>query len=260
MKTVEEKNNNKVANSVNNKKRKKSLNKKNTDNKIIKMLSEYKEFYKENLKRKHIIMYFVLLVIFFVSLMFLLNNLNVENVVKQIVETGGKAKILESSSFINTILKENISVIFVILLAGITPYFYLPVIGSFIAYNFALKISMMYIGSINIITLTFTSLGMIIEMFGYALAIAMGIYFCKNSTMRFKYMQSGGFSFDDVKKGIFEIKKDEKNLEKINKKMLEKKEKMEKNNVKIPYKELFITFCISFVIVLIGTIFTFIKF
>ncbi len=258
MKTVDKKNNK----NINNKKQKENentninKNNKNIDNKFIKMLIEYKDFYKENLKRKQIIIYIISLILFFVSLIFLISNININDTVKQVVESGGKIESVSKIDSLISIFKEDIPITFFMLFAGITPYFYLPIFGLIASYNLASQIANMYVMSQGAFTISITALGMIIKLFGYSLAISMGIYYCKISTKKFKYSQRKGFSFIDLKKNYYEMKKMDEKLEKIEKKIKEKQDKVDSNNVKAPYKELIITFCISSIIVIIGTIFT----
>lgn len=256
MKTVEKKNNKDINDKKQKENKNTNINNKNIDNKFIKMLIEYKNFYKENLKRKHIIIYIISLVLFFMSLMLLISNININDTVKQVVESGGKVESISKIDSLMSIFKEDIPITFFMLFAGITPYFYLPIFGVIASYNLASQIANMYVMSQGTFTISITAFGMIIKLIGYSLAISMGIYYCKISTKKFKYSQRKGFSFMDLKKNYYEMKKMDEKLEEINKKMKEKQDKVDSNNVKAPYKELIITFCISSIIVIIGTLFT----
>ena len=225
-----------------------------TNNKVLKILKDYYAFYKENIKKTHIIMYIISLIILFITLNFLISSIDTNETVKQFVESGGKNSIQQSENVIKTIFTEKIPVVFLILLAGITPYFFIPILGMLVVYDLAGEIATMYTMAYGISNLMIMSFGVIVQVLGISLAITMGMFFCKISTKRFKYIQFRGFSFDDLKRGIYEIKKDEEKLKKLENKVKLKQEALEKCNVKVPYKNLVVTFCISTILVVIGTL------
>lgn len=225
-----------------------------TSNKILKILKEYYVFYKENLKKTHIIMYIISLLILFITLNFLISSIDTNETVKQFVESGGKSVVQQNENVIKTIFTEKIPVVFLILLAGITPYFFIPILGMLVVYDLAGEIATMYTMAHEISNLMIMSFGVIVQILGISLAITMGMFFCRISTKRFKYIQFRGFSLDDLKRGIYEIKKDEEKLKKLENKVKLKQEALEKCNVNIPYKNLVVTFFISTILVVIGTL------
>lgn len=246
------KNNLKNKESVNNEKESKKNKKSN--NKILIELKNYLLFYKENLKKIHIIIYLISLFLLLISFGYLISNIDISDVAKNLVNSGGKVEEIQRTGLVNLILKEKIPTTFFVLLAGITPYFYLPVIGLLNIYIFAVKIASIYTLSYNTASLILVVIGIIIQIFSISLSVSMGIYFCKISSKRFRYFQYRSFLFSDLKKNYYEIKKDEKKIKEIEEKIKAKREKIESDNVKIPYKELLITFCISSVIIVIGTL------
>ena len=100
------------------------------------------------------------------------------------------------------------------------------------------------------------ALGIIIQLFGFGMAIAAGYYYCSLSSKRFRYNQSKGYSMDDVKKNFYSATKKNEKLDKLNKKMEEKAKQKEKLNVKVPYRMLLESALFAFIIVLIGTLIT----
>lgn len=217
------------------------------NNKFKDMLKNYYSFYKSNLKKKHIIIYALALLIFtFLSVAFI-NNLDETKVLlSQIEAAKGTTNILA------TVFKEKIPLIFLLVFSGITPFIYVPVVGI-IGYPYILAISLVDMSAFNIVLAIF---GSIIQLFGATLAISAGIYYCSCSTKKFRYDQSITFGLDDVKLQIYESAKKEDKANKLKEKMLFKKEKREKLNVKIEYKALVITTVISIIIVAVSALIT----
>lgn len=227
---------------------KSNRNNKGNKNKFQSVISEYIPFFKENLRKKTIVIYVICLVLFFVFLNMFMSNIDFN----EILEQGGKVDLTNNSIF--SMIKEKIVVIFLIILSGITPYVYIPVIGIFTSYSFAFNIVSLFGVSNNSFHLIAMSIGAIIQLFGVAIAVAQGMYYCRLSTRKFRYSQTTSFGVNDVKKAIYEIKKDNEKVEQVEKVQQEKIKKQEELNEKVPYKKLAISFVISIVIVIIGTV------
>lgn len=211
------------------------------------MLINYYSFYKINLKKKHIIIYALTLIIFTILSITFINNIDdTKTLLSQIEAAKG------TTSILGTIFKEKIPLIFLLVFSGITPFIYVPVVGI-IGYPYILAINLVDMSAFNIILAIF---GGIIQLFGATLAISAGIYYCNCSTKKFRYDQSVTFGLDDVKLQIYESTKKDEKVNKLKEKMLVKKEKREKLNVKIEYKALVITTVISSVIVIISALIT----
>ncbi|MEG2348877.1 MAG: hypothetical protein RSB67_04455 [Clostridia bacterium] len=223
-------------------------NKNKNGSKLFDILKNYYSFYRENLKKKHIVLYVIILILFFIFLSILLSQVNFDTILKEV----GKNTMDNNSIF--SMIKEKIFIIFLIVFAGITPYVYIPVIGVLSSYTFALSIVSVFGVNNSTFNLVFMCIGAIMQIFGFALAISTGIYYCKISTKKFKYSQSRSFGINDVKKAVYEIRKNNAKVEKIEKLQKEKIENQNKLNVKVPYSKLVISFVISLSIVLIGTL------
>ncbi len=215
-------------------------------------LKEILSFYNENLRKKHIILYIICLLVFFVIMTIYLNNSNIEQEIKNnmaVVNTESQSSI---KNILDAILVEKLPLTALITFAGITPFVFIPVLGVLNSYIFAVRIvRAFYISNVNP---TILAIGCVIQLFGYALAIATGIYYCSLSSKKFRYRQGNSYSFSDIKKKFYTITQNKKKLNEINKKMKQKIKNNEKLNVKVPYKMLVIVTVISFLIVTIGTL------
>ena len=180
-------------------------------------------------------------------MMILIQNLDQFNQITSETNT-----IKAHSNIFMTIITEKIPVAFLMVFSGVTPFVYIPVIGI-CAYPYMLAIQLMNMSVINMIL---ACIGSVIQIFGISLAISGGIYYCKNSSKRFRYNQSTTFGLDDVKLQVYEATKKEEKLDKLKGKLQVKREKREKLNVKIDYKSLIITAIISIIIVAVAALIT----
>jgi len=204
------------------------------------VLKNYFSFYKTNLRKKHIIVYILSLIVFTYFMITFINNLDEIN--KLIAETNNTS---QNPNIFMSIFKEKIPMIFLLIFSGITPFVYIPVVGI-IGYPYVLATQIMNMSVINMVV---ACIGSIIQIFGVSLAVAAGIYYCSYSTKKFRYSQSVTFGMDDVKQQIYEATNKEDKLNKIKAIKQLKMEKREKLNVKIEYKGLIISAIISIIIV-----------
>ncbi len=254
---------------VNNKKRRnvpKKLNEKehvnneknvgtNKDSKIDlkSIIKGYIGFYKQKLMRKHIIVYIICLVVFFVMIATLISKINAT---PNIAELAQKAKEASETSegIFSLIFKKKISLVFIIILAGIAPYFFIPVIGiaysSSLAYDIASNFNVLT-GKASVVPMC---IGAVVQLIAVGLSVATGIEYCLLSTKKWRYARNQDYSMIDFKRNLYEATNNKKKLKEITKKKEEKAKKNEKNNVSIPYGYFLISFVISVVIITIGTL------
>lgn len=248
---------------VKSKNSKNKLNKKDengnvSDNKSSKfdiknIMKGYFKFYKEKLMRKHIIIYIICLVVFFVMIATLISKINST---PNIVELAQKAKEVSDASngVFSLIITKKIPLIFMIMLAGIAPYFFIPVIGIASAYSLACDI----VTNFNVLTgkasVIPMCIGAIIQLIAVGLSVATGIQYCLLSTRRWRYSRNQDYSMLDFKRTFYEATDNKKKLKEVARKKEEKAAKNEKNNVTVPYGYFVISFLISVVIIAIGTI------
>ena len=240
--------------SIKNKKeieKKETKEEKNINFKYI--IKDYFKFYKQKLMRKHIITYIICLILFFVIIAWLISKINST---PNIAELAQNAKIISENSkgVFYLIISKKIPLIFMIIFAGIAPYFFIPVLGIGASYSLAVDI----VTNFNVLTgkssVIPMCIGAIIELIAVSLAIATGIEYCILSTKKWRYSRNQDYSMIDFKRTLYEATNNKKNLNEINKRKQEKDAKNEKNNVKIPYVYLFTSFVISVIVIAIGTI------
>lgn len=201
-----------------------------------KILKDYTEFYKKNLKKKHIICTIISMIIF---VTFLVSNIIDLSIIEQINYT---------KEAYSQVFKENILLSFIIIFAGITPYFFLSIVGFTAMYNISTKVALMYLSSNSIINLIIYCFLAVIISIAYSLCISTGIHYCILSSKKFTYSQKKGFKFNDFKKAIYALRKNEKKVEELEQKNKIQLEEAEKLNVKIPYSKYTISLIITIII------------
>lgn len=219
----------------------------NQKNNLVQLLKEYKKFYQKNLKFKHIVITIIMILFFFIMFNYALTRLEGLN------ETA-KESIVVSKSFFSALIKEKIPFSGLVIFAGITPFVFLSVLGILYAYTLALELATIYFVNQSIVGMVIGCLGAIIQILGMAISVATGIYYCLQSSKKFRYNQHQGFGLKDVKKYYYEMRKDEKKKENFEQKEYQKMLEKEKLNVKIPYIHFIISFCMSAILIILGTI------
>lgn len=220
---------------------------------IKNIMGGYFKFYKEKLMRKHIIVYIICLVVFFVMIATLISKINSTPNIAELAQKAKEASEASNGVF-SLIIKKKIPLIFMIILAGIAPYFFIPVIGIASSYSLACDI----VTNFNVLTgkasVIPMCIGAIIQLIAVGLSVATGIQYCLLSTRRWKYSRNQDYSMLDLKRTFYEATNNKKKLKETAKKKEKKVAKNEKNNVTVPYGYFIISFLISVVIIAIGTI------
>lgn len=226
---------------------KKIVEKQKRNGKFNTIITDYISFYKENLRKKHAIMYIITMIMFFIILSLSISKIDVTTSIQSLGEKSSNLNLL-------SILKDKAILIFMIIFAGITPFVYISVLGVLSSYMLANDIINVFSSTNSSGNLILMSIGAIIEIFGIALAIAAGMYYCGLSSKKFRYDNSKSFGYLEVKKAIHTITKNSKKVETVDQEILNRNIKKEKLNVKINYKGLLFSFIVSLVIVTIGAI------
>lgn len=221
-----------------------SLSKKNEKSKNIK---KYLELYNKNIRKTHIIIYIICMLVFLMVVNSYISNIDVTNILT------GNANISISSLF-SIIFKEKLVMIFLMIFAGITPFIFLPLIGVVSSYNLAVCVGSLFILNSSTIWIILSCIGSIIQMFGFSLAISIGTYYCILATKKYRYNFKGGITFSDIKKTLYKSTNNKQKFDNEMQKENERNQKREKLNVKIPYISILIFGIISFIITTIGTI------
>ncbi|MEG2310419.1 MAG: hypothetical protein RSB76_00345 [Clostridia bacterium] len=219
--------------------------------KIIMVLKEYIKFYKENIMRKHISVYIISLILFFICLAFFISS---ASPIVSIQQMATNVTSLPKIDIVDVLFKQNIPIVFLIMFAGITPFVYLSVIGLSVSYVMAQNIATVFSATSHNANLILMTISAIIQIFAYALAIAIGMYYCKLSTKKFKYYQTGGIGINNFKQKYYQLRGNEKKIKEVEKNQKQKDLKREKLNIKIPYLNFLISFVICCIIVAISTL------
>lgn len=224
-------------------------------NKFQEKMGEYFLYYKTNIKRKHLIVYIVSLLILFLMLNLFLSRTDVNTSMK--VATEGGTQVVQTMSWTqigSALLKDKIPTVFLCVFAGITPFVYLSGIAFLYPYLLASNIATVYASSMQVGSIIVIVIGCIIQLIGISLAMATGFYYCSLSSKKFRYSQGKSFGSFNVKRQYYEMRREEEKLNALLEKEKAKQEKNEKLNVKVPYLNMAISFVISTIIVVIGTI------
>lgn len=219
-------------------------------------LSSYFSFYRENLKKYTLIIFIASLLIFFLSISTMikqLDNASTDSIINGIEQQISSKDLLGQNIFLAS-LKEKIPLCFALVIAGIAPYIPITFIGLLYPFILATTLSIAFTNVAFSGGVVWMAIGSIIQILGLSIAMAGGFYYCKISTKRFRFNTlNEGFQFSDIKREYYTIKKEEKKLKELEEKVASKKEKNKQLNVKVPYKNLLITFIISSIITVLGT-------
>lgn len=227
--------------------------KRDENNKFISYLRSYYTFYKENIKKKHIVMFVICICVFFIVFATYMSKITSTPDVATLIKNSENS-IQNPSNIFTTIFKQNIPSVFIIIFAGIVPYIYLPVVGIGYAYNYALDIIKCFTTFSHVGNTIFMTIGTIINLVAISYAIATGMHYCKLVTKKQKYNRTDNYTFNDIRKKFYKETKKEEKLEKLEEKIKQKEIERQKCYVKIPYFNLLISFLISSVIITIGTL------
>lgn len=211
------------------------------------IIKEYLEFYQEKLKKTHIICFIICLILFFILLGSKMTQ------VDQLFSDGVAEKIVDVSYF-SSLIKNKIPIIFVIILAGITPFVHLSALGFIVPYHLVMNICASYAIHHSVVGVIFMCVGAIIQLFAFSLAIATGFYYCKLTSKKYRYQQHSSLGIRDVKAAVYKLRKQDEKLEKLTQKEYEKSVKREELNVKIPYRFFAVSFVICSIILVLGTL------
>lgn len=199
------------------------------------------DFYNQKIKKMHIVFLVIMLALF--AVMFFSSFSAIRS---------GKFSVAEGATPIGLLdsLKQNLFLDIVIIIAGITPYCFLSVIGTAQSLTLVNELALRYATHRSMMVTCL--IGGILEIIGVSLCVAIGLYYCRLSTKKNKYYHHSDFGMDDVKMQLYEIRKQEDKLKELTKKKEEKAKKIEECNIKIPYFNFMILGVISFVIQIVG--------
>ena len=208
-----------------------------------KITSNLFTFYKDHIALIHLIVFIIGAALFVVT--FFSTFIKIKNGQTVIDGTTTTKSVLD-------MLKEDALISFVIIFAGITPYCFLSVIGLIQILLNVQQYALRYALGNGFMLTSF--LGILLQVIGITLCVAVGLYYCRLSTKKRKYYNQSGFGMDDIKASIYDLRKDENKIKELQQKREEKARKIQEANVKIPYFNFLLLGIIGFVVEVIGTL------
>jgi len=210
---------------------------------------DFFEFFKTQLLKKQVIFFILILLVFGYFVITYISNLKNEDFLSQIQNIDEN---YVKPNVINIIAKEKLPNAIIIVLSGIAPYIYAPILG--VLYGYQVAVHMIYAISTKGVNynLIVMSIGAIIDFIGFALASSTGFTLCSYSTRRAKYSSKSEPNFLDIRKELYSITNNKKKIKELDNKKKEKAKKIEKYNVQTPYTFILTSFIISVIIILIG--------
>lgn len=220
------------------------------DNKSLKKLIR---FYKENIMKKQIYIYIILIIVFALLTNMVISDIKVSTFLQNQI-ANLESPLLNSSNIISALF-DKLLIVALIMISGLTPYFYLPIIGTVaLPYILSRDVGIIIYNSLGIVDITLLLISSVIQLLGFSLIISTGIYLCSMYTKRYKYAKSKKSSLFDVKKKYYELKGDKENLNKINDAEQLKFEKLEELNVKPDILNVAFVFLFSVILIVISTV------
>lgn len=204
------------------------------------------KFIKENISKKNKVLFIIGLIIFIVAII-IISSSDIK-----LFKISEKEQIVSYKEVIN----QKAIILSLILLAGLVPYFYIPII-IYIPYILMLIGDIIYYAEVNgkFKSITLNFIPSIIDIFVTSVIVALGTHLCSTTTKKYKYAQRSSFSMLDIKQQFYEIRKNEEKVKQISEQKAIKEEKMKKNDVKINYIEVIKIGAIAIVInILMATI------
>ncbi len=214
--------------------------------KFAMLLSDFFCFYKKNLRKKHVIVYIIMLVLFGTITASLISNIDVSTVMQENMDNTEYAK---TWSYAVEMLKNETMLLLITVVAGMVPFVYIPIITmACVPYTYAQEIYNVFIATIGSKSMLFLLISSVFQLIGMSLAVVIGIHYCKNATKKYIYSQKNSYGFKDFKIQFYEMIKKNKKAEELRNKKKEELEKNQKLNVKIDYKNIIIGTIIAIVI------------
>lgn len=203
------------------------------------------DFYNTKLKKMHIIFTVIAIVLYCIFFFSTFSSIRSGNY------SLGEGVV---SQGFTSMVKDTVLLDLVVIVAGITPYCFLSVIGLAQSVMIVNTLGVRYaLGQSFMITCL---IGGLLQVIGIALCVAVGVYYCRLATKKNKYYHHSDFGMDDLKMQFYQIKKDEKKTKELEKAKFEKDKKIQECNVKIPYFNFLVLGVVAVVMQVVGIIIT----
>ncbi len=92
--------------------------------KIAMLIVDFYDFYKKEILRKHLLLYVISLVLFFVMLVYFSKSNNIANEVSEIIKNSSNFNLIGKVANFKNIFTDKLLVNLILLISGITPYIY----------------------------------------------------------------------------------------------------------------------------------------
>lgn len=150
-------------------------------------------------------------------------------------------------------LKQRFVFLLLILISGVAPFFYIPVLGFVLyLYNEFVEFTQLICQN-GVVPSTFINLiPILINIFSVSLITATGIYLCKLSTVKYKLAQAKNMNATNFLIRIYQIFGNEKKLKETQKKQDKKIEKIQSRDEKINYLQMINIICIVTILQIIS--------
>lgn len=213
---------------------------------IKKIIKSIYDFYKINLKKTFLILCMVNIIIIV---------LGIPSVVQILKISAETEKIVTSANFFN-IYSINIQMVFFIVLAGIVPYIYIPIVGAFAGSLTEIsKIATLILDKGYLMATIIYLLPMLLNICIISIAVALGIYVCKTITAKYKLTDAKSMGFTKFRIDLYDTLKKKDKKEELEKKREQKIAELEKKNRKLDYFNIIGITLILFVLQIIASLF-----
>lgn len=206
-----------------NERNKKKFKKKEYINEII-------EFFNKRLKKKTLILMFIMIIF---SALFIMT------IIKMNLRLNNEGIHLDSKITLLSFFMNKTIILLMTMFAGTVPFIYLPVMAGFF-YMYQTLIDSSYIvlnrgfflGSILI------CIPLLIDIISISLTVAIGIYLCKTNTNKYIISQQRNMNFNKLMLNLHQITKNKEKEKKIQNKIDDKEKKIQNLEVKTNYKQI----------------------
>lgn len=213
-------------------------------------ISSTYDFFKNNLMKAFLVLCLISII---------LGALGINIVVEGVRNANAAQDAVQNASYIQ-IYFSNIKNIFVVILSGIVPYIYAPVVAMFSVITLELsKFATIIVDKGYFMATLIYIVPMILNLCIMNMAVALGIYICKTRTNKNKLENvNDDASYTKLKMELYATLRKDKKKQAIENKEKEKKAKLEKKNIKLDYFQIVSITGILFVLQIIASLFEFI--
>lgn len=216
---------------------------------IKKFFKSIYDFYNQNLKKTFLILLAISVVLII---------LGVPTVVQILKASGETEEIINDVSFIN-VYSTNLQIVFFIVLAGIVPYIYVPIVGVFAGIILEIsKFAVLIVDKGYLMATAIYLVPMLLNICIISIAVSLGIYMSKTVTAKYRLTNVKSMNLTKFRIDLYDMLKKEDKKEALEKKREQKIAALEKKNRKLDYFNIISITVMLFVLQIIASLFEFI--